>query len=444
MRKMKNIFKILALVISTYSCTSLVDVEPKGFINPKTAADLRLLLNNTFGGHNQRQVVSGVKLIKFCGDQVYVPKGYRFETESARSYYMVDKTEITEKDFSDIVSLSKVTSLANTVLDILPTTSDLSKEERNQIKGEALVHRAYNMLILVNTHAAHYNKNTASKDLGIPLILTSDINQKIPERSTVKEVYEQIIKDLTEASTLLHNDVDFKVFPSKAAAYALLSRTYLYMGDFKNALDFSNKSLEINGYVCDYATDEFFTASLPKSKEILLFKIEDISYDPQKRFVGLEFMKLFELGDIRMDNYMPDPDYPDAFQYQSTFNHSGVFVSEMYLTRAECYARNNKLKLALDDLNAVRIKRFMTDSYLPLQSANKKEVINWIFRERKIELAWKGLRWFDMKRLNIEIEYQKTITRKYEGKTLILEPNTKEWIIPFPSNILEKNILNNN
>lgn len=436
---MNNLIKILVLAVVLQSCTKLVEVEPKGFVYPSKAEDLRLLLNNTTGYRAYTPITIGYRLVKFAADQNAYQKDYTFESESAASYYMRDQAVITSRNYGDIIDLSKVNAIANTVLDILPKTSDLSEEERNQIKGEALVHRAFNFLTLVNTHAVHYNKTTAGQDLGIPLLTSSDINDPIPKTSTVQEVYNQILEDLNEAKSLLIDLSENKSFPSKASAYGLLARTYLYMGDYKQALENANEAIKINGFLYDYFTPEANYREFPTSKELLLFKAESSkNYDRQQRNVGVSFMSLFEEYDLRKQQYAQIDE--NTYQYiTSGFHLSGVSVAEMYLIRAECYARsgNNNLELALKDLNDIRKKRIMSDFFVELKSSNQDEVMSFVLRERKLELAWKGLRWFDMKRLNEETKYQTTIRRSYKGKTLVLKPGDAEWAFPYPQSVIE-------
>ena len=52
-----------------------------------------------------------------------------------------------------------------------------TNEEKNAIRGEALVNRALDYLYLVNGYAKHYNEATADNDPGVPLLLDADISQ---------------------------------------------------------------------------------------------------------------------------------------------------------------------------------------------------------------------------------------------------------------------------
>lgn len=447
----KNKIQILILFVSTLlvSCDSLVDVKPKGFMIPQSAADLRMMMDNVSGNYTMpRPVTIGYDLIKYAGDYVEYKDSEPLEgnAENVYAYYMRDKRLIEEHNHGDIIYMYQLVALSNAVLDILPTTNDLSEKERNQIKGEALVHRAYAFLTMVNIHARHYDINTASSDPGIPMPLNHDINMNIPPRSTVKEAYDLIIKDLTEAVNLTGDLSDIRAYPSKASAHALLARTYLFMGDFDQALTYASLALELSDFLYnleDYLTENGALNSPTRdfiSKESFLHK--EVSWEfsgSASRYVSNEFWALFTEGDLRSKYYSEKNGIHHYVNYPMSF--SGILISEMLLTRAECNARKGNLTSALQDINKIRKHRFLSANYIELISTDKEEVMNWVLRERKIELAWVGLRWFDMKRLNKEVDYQTTLTRTYQGKTLVFEPNSDLWVFPFPGTMLENGVV---
>lgn len=435
------------------SCDSLVDVEPKGFIIPTKASDLRMMLNNTSGNFMKpRPVTIGYSLVQYLGDQTYYLDDDNIESfnEDVYSYYTRNKELIEDHNYGDILYLYQLVALSNSVLDILPSTSDLSKKERDQIEGEALVHRSYAFFIMVNIHGRHYDKNTSNTDLGIPMPLNHNVVEgKIPSRSSVGEVYKKITDDLKKAIKLLGDIQNNKALPSRAAANALLSRVFLFMGDFKLALTYANNALSESSFIYnleDYVDSKgIFTEPDKdyKSKEVLLFKeIQNSVHGASApRYVSSNFYSLYEDGDLRKGYYKKDNSNPSRYLYSYfPYTFSGILNSELYLIRAECNARANNLQLALKDINYIRNHRFLSKKYTPLVSNDKNQVMDWVIRERKIELAWVGLRWFDMKRLNKDSNsrYHITLSRTYKGKTIVYTPNSDLWVLPFPRTILEK------
>lgn len=130
-------------------------------------------------------------------------------------------------------------------IDELGTGTTLLKECR----GEALLCRAYCHFVLVNQFCKSYNPATAATDLGVTYMTKPETTVK-PEysRGTVKEVYEQIDKDLQEGLGLIgdsHLEVAKYHFNTQAA-YAFATRFYLYYQQYEKAVEYANKCLGSN------------------------------------------------------------------------------------------------------------------------------------------------------------------------------------------------------
>lgn len=130
------------------------------------------------------------------------------------------------------------------------------------------------------------------------------------------------------------------------------------------------------------------------------------------------------------------------FQYMAV----GMRTAEVYLTLAEAYARLGELTEATDILNQLRSKRIRGNEAVINEPATKEEMVKTIIDERRKELLFGFNRFWDLKRLNTETEYAKTITRVFpivtkdvEQKTYTLKPDSRLYIIPFPMDAREKN-----
>lgn len=75
------------------------------------------------------------------------------------------------------------------------------KSDADHDMAEAYAFRAYSYMELVRHFAKAYDAKTASSDLGVPLVLEYNQNEK-PARATVAQVYKQIKSDLDQAATL--------------------------------------------------------------------------------------------------------------------------------------------------------------------------------------------------------------------------------------------------
>ncbi|MCK7556348.1 RagB/SusD family nutrient uptake outer membrane protein [Chitinophaga sedimenti] len=104
----------------------------------------------------------------------------------------------------------------------------------------------------------------------------------------------------------------------------------------------------------------------------------------------------------------------------------------MYLVRAESFAREGKKQEALDDINKLRLNRITPAAYkafTPADFGNDDErVLRFVLEERRRELAFTGMRVIDLKRLNKEARFRKTIKHTAEGKEYVLEPGSDKYL----------------
>ena len=125
----------------------------------------------------------------------------------------------------------------------------------------------------------------------------------------------------------------------------------------------------------------------------------------------------------------------------------GLRTAEVYLIAAEANARLGNLDAAAGYVNRLRAKRFSAPQLLS-SSTPQQEMVQTIIQERRKELLFGFHRFFDLKRLNTEPEYRKTVTRTfpvvnvsetYPQKTYTLRPDSRLYIIPFPRSARDKN-----
>ncbi|MFW6289691.1 MAG: RagB/SusD family nutrient uptake outer membrane protein [Mariniphaga sp.] len=120
----------------------------------------------------------------------------------------------------------------------------------NHVIGEMHYLRAFFYLNLVSIWGRPYNQNP-EQNPGVPIVLDAEPDiDNMPPRATVKEVYAQIESDLLTAAALMNefnrNFSEYNIFASEQAAYALLSRLYLYMEDNAKAEEFATLKKKIS------------------------------------------------------------------------------------------------------------------------------------------------------------------------------------------------------
>lgn len=441
--KKNKIHYILVLFLVFGSCREYVEVEPVG--NSRELiydTDYRRLANNytTFEYGWSYPLVS-------C-DDTYFNIGVQNAVSDiiGRIYTWPDfffEEGLQDADWSNCY-LAIYNS--NVITDGVMDSKGGTETEKKETMAMAKVHRAFAYLSLVNCYAPHYSVTSLTKK-AVPLLLTSDLFTPL-NRATVGEVYTQIVKDLTEALPYLPELPEFNVLPSQVSAYALLARTYLFMAAYDKALTNAQKALELQSTLIDfnaYASDPYSYPVLEENPEVILNKKATYAYYGAPLSDGL--LALVVENDLRKDVYLTSgdnyitsnnfgfgdmDDFTFGLNFYSYTNgvNIGPSVPEMLLIKAECQARLNDGDGAIATINSLRAKRFDSTSDYEVVLGIGESALDYVLRERRIELMGRGFRWFDMKRFNLEIVREITVERVLGDKTYTLEPNSEGYVYP--------------
>ena len=176
------------------------------------------------------------------------------------------------------------------------------------MKAEALALRAYYYFWLVNLYGEPYNYNKEA--LGVPLKLTSTVQEEVGgARNTVKEVYEQILKDLDASAKLFekYNVVIGNYRMNLPAVKILLSRVYLYMEEWQNAVNAANDAIELGRGLTDLTlVDEnvnYCMNSYDVNETVCIFGARIDNYS-MAYVVSSDLLKLFNSKDRRIGIYI--------------------------------------------------------------------------------------------------------------------------------------------
>lgn len=344
----------------------------------------------------------------------------------------------------------------NVVLEGLQKISPIDKKELAEwenVKGQALFHRAKSFYELSQVFMPPYESSSSNKPLGIPLRLEADIN--IPsKRSTIDQTYNQIDRDLMLAKSLLPVIALFKTRPSKIAAFALLSRMYLSKEDYNEAKKYADSTLVLYNVLMDYNslnTSSSLPIPLFNPEVIFHSRIYNNAILTSYLRVSSEVYDLYKENDLRRDVLFAKNASTGALTFKGTYSgstftpgFSGLATDEIYLIRAECYARAGNVKAAMDDLNNLLSTRWVTGKYLKITANNTEDAIRKIIEERRKELLLRGLRWSDLRRLNRDERFKITIERKIGDEKYILEPGSYKYTLPIPDDIIEATGINQN
>ncbi len=442
MKKMKNklIIYLVLLSCALYSCDDYLDVEPVGRVIPETIEDFDLLL---VGGDFSIHTTSDENLLYLSADDVtpnapFIGSLDNLENPRAKAIRWDKELFFAEAEVNLWNNPYKNIYTYNVIIENIDNVIGDNEEARKRIKAEARTMRSYEYFILVNGFAKQYNTSTANGDPGVPLVTTPDVVGDPIGRSSVQEVYDFIIENIAESINDLPTNALGITRANKATAYGLLARTYLQMGDYQNAKINADLALAENGNISDYTVTGADLVSLYNVEQYC-----DRYFGALSGFAGgalsddlvnqYDIVNDMRLNGIYQFNFRANG-YTRNFRIKS--NHC-VSSPEMYLIRAECNARlaNSTVQDVLDDVNLIRRNRIL--NYTDETSITTKEdALSFAVTERRLELLGTGMRWFDLKRLNKESAFAKTLTHTLGGETYTLEPNSSRYVFPIPPETL--------
>jgi starch-binding outer membrane protein, SusD/RagB family len=337
---------------------------------------------------------------------------------------------------------------------IHPGSHDMA--QWNNVKGSALFYRAYYFAELCWLFAKAYDEATASTDLAIALRTGSDI--AVPSvRASVQASYQQILEDAKEAAVYLPALPRQPTRPSQCAAYGLLARTYLSMRMYDSAGYYAGKALQIKNSLMDYNNPA--EADAGSGYPFQRFNSETIFYTTMNYILALShplfgnarvdtaLYAAYEEHDLRKNIFFTNAGIYQQFKgnYAGDLGlFSGIATDELLLTRAECLARAGDKDAALNDLDTLLSKRYVTGTFTPPVTLTADELVQVVLQERKKELLFRGsIRWTDIKRLNKE-GANIILKRFINEEEVVLPPNDKRYALPLPEDVIEQSGMQQN
>lgn len=329
-----------------------------------------------------------------------------------------------------------------------------AKAKIEQYAAESKVLRALAHFDLVRIYGKPYTEDQGAS-LGVPLVTGVLESNAKPARSTVAEVYTQVVKDLTEAISSNALATETKPgYVSVWGAKAILSRVYLNMGDYANALSVAEDIIKNSGAAL-WTRDQYFNAwdaSTPNESEFL-FRLNVAGSDDNNDLNGIgnlqqrdgykemvatkKFVDMLtsDPKDVRNNMFLP----ATASKEVKIYGTNKIFLnklrgqggdlrnvtivpiirlSEVYLTAAECAFRNNDKTKAVEYLNDLVKNRTTTEASL---ATVDNITLDRILIERRKELIGEGQRYFDALRNNETITRYTSEADKGWHKTLSKE-----------------------
>lgn len=483
MKKTIQLYLAIFTICLLSSCGDFLEEVSQDEIKPSTVEDMRQLMNKDaypyqYANDYYLDLLTDDIDCNGLTDESYADYATWLKNGSAVYQYnpeMFDGRETFPDEANSWKNLYEKIKGCNVIYDYMDKVSG-TDAEKNALKGQVRFLRAYYYFKLVMIYGQPYQGKGVDPitALGVPLQLSMNVTNDYPARNTLKECYDQIERDFLEAETLIKGnyepDNEFRI--SYAAIEAMLSRFYLYKGDYAKVVEYADKAIKEGPSLTNLSTFEstFFNDGIYDSNVSTeaIWKYGGKSLGTYFSTTFFSSMPPYTVSADLISLYEPNDLRPSAYYYRSSdsytgsvfynglsnkvgYSHSnygpqGIRIAEVYLNRAEAKTRLsmaggsvNYLSEALADLNTLRKSRFEQGTYTDVELTSADDLLELCLKERRRELAQEeGLRWFDIKRLGL------SVTHTYKGvdgdtKECVLEANSKLYALPIPYTAINRN-----
>jgi hypothetical protein len=396
----------------------------------KTSTDLNEAVNGMYAAMSRTNFFGrDIPILgDLLADNIYISYNNSGRYQSENNYTFT----ATNGEANDIYSQGYYSILqANRII----AANVASSDDVKQLKGEAYTARALCYLELVNFFAKPYTVDPNAD--GVPIITapTSPATAFTkPARAKVSEVYNKIISDLDsafmlmpEAGTSLHKTNSYYI--AKHAVKAIEARVYLYKGDYVNAKAAALDVVNNGGYTLTTADnlaaywanpsgvsngmETIFELALTTANNnnfdgLDYFYSQDgygdalVTKDLYGKYAGTDARKgLIIEGDHLGDPALVNNKYSNVTNPSDKDDIKIIRYAEVLLTLAESYAHTGDNANALIYLNQLAKQR---DPSFTGYASTGAQLITDVLNERRKELAFEGLRYFDFTRLNLAID----------------------------------------
>ncbi len=487
------IFAFILMVTTLNSCQDAIEIEQPGLLVSENAIrsvdDLELNINAIYGMLDNS---SEIRFNALYTDEVFTGKenGGQGQEElslilNPNSNFPLNLVRNDGNRKGYFIILSHVNRILESIESITPQVDEETRY--NVVKGEAYAIRAYSHFILQTYLTTDYTDDNALGTILFDRVV--EIGEELP-RSTNGEVFNLISSDLDTAYNLLPVSGPVTRI-NKDFVIALKARMAAYRENYSDALTYANDLLS-RYPLADTSTYQNMFNDFSDGE--CIFKLErtvNDNFDGQgisgggwagslfafvdPTFSGGPFLEMsrslyakYLPGDVRLTTFLNptsviDPNYQTTPNFifsdvllinkypgsegQPLMNDLKIFrASEMLLIKAEAEAFNNQLTDCALTLKTLRDARFGSSQVLQV-FANQTEAFGAILDERRLEFAFEGFRWVDLKRLGEKGNRQidRDARECAEVGACTLSNNDFRFTVPFPiqetdlNSLLEQN-----
>lgn len=434
----RNCMMFLSLAVCFTACDDFLDIQPKGRVIVTTADDYRKMLTQAYS-----IIPEDRGLATFRSDEFNMDATLSKEDISSFKDIWCWNDSAADNSTSSFGwrNYYQIIFEANQTIQNRDKITEGTPAVISQLTGEAYMLRAYMHFLLVNLFGEPYTAVADPyKAKGIPLKLDNDPD-KMLSRNSVGEVYDRILTDIDSAQHNLNVDewdAPVRYRFSRLAAEALLSRVYLYMGKWPESLAAAENVLARKSALSD------LSAELPNAynsvENILALEQVMTSVYVDAGKVNRDLFRAYGSGDLRRAKYYRQQTASNILCIKGGSNtySCSLRTGEMYLNAAEAAARTGDVEKARNYLYALMKTRYTADSFATQKTAidalDQPALIARILDERRLELAFEGHRWFDLRRTT-----RPAITKTYGTTTYTLSAGDSRYTLRIPADAVAAN-----
>ncbi len=483
---MKKIKYILLLVATTLCFASCLDKYPSDSLlesdSMQSLSDAEQTLNGIYATMKSSYLYSGSMVLAqdIQADLVYAVDGF---SNTYGDFWDWDITPDDSTITGVYASLYAIIGQCNFYLEYADRVESSIIDESDFADfdlylGEVYFARALAYSELARIFCEAYSEESADIEHGGMILSTSYSEEAVAIRSTLRETYELILSDLAMAAELINSDYADAIYFTEGSVEALYARTYLYMEDWDNAIDYSSRVIARTDVYdlarCDAGNSdsgytELYHMWRYDSSDEVIWKVgmtinsmggglgqvflnyNYVSYLPD--YVPAAWvLNSYSSSDGRYGSYFASATtgyshgltWPLVVKYMGNdeFLASNILyvqlpkvfrLAEQYLIRAEAYARNARYDLASSDLSTLTAARCGSGT-LTVNSSNWLETIS---DERTKELFMEGFRLSDLKRWGMGFEREAQLNSVETNSDLVIEAGDYRFVWPIPNHEIE-------
>ena len=422
MKKIQKYIVAAALLAGStlfQSCENKLDIPVEFAKSPevafRTVSDLQAALNSAYTGYNNTTIT--LNSIYTDNTKVGIDNGGQ---QLGLHNLVMNANNGTAANIwsSRYTAINRINRLLNAVN---TGAVDISENlaEANSIIGQAYALRAFYHFELFQYFTPNYND---ASGLSVPAVDFVVVDENLA-RNSVSEVIAFIKSDILAADAKIPSTQTDKGFVTKDFLVALEARMALFSGDYATALSKAN-SLIAKYPLADQ--NQYQNMYFDTDNSEVIFKAYRTIADARPGFIwhfggGGPFIEMsnslfniLDQDDIRYSVLLNTGESDPANNLHKINKYPGtaqefladikVFrVSEMYLIKAEVEARSNNYLGSANTIKMLRDARFGDNTIAPAY-ANEAAALDYILNERRLELAFEGHRFLDLKRLNRNLE----------------------------------------